>query len=237
MKDYKDGKVPFDGCNNDALAYWEGRTMDIASHPLKELAIIILQIVPHAADVECLFSDLSGIQGVKQNNLDVDNFEALGKLRCHYWSYLREKGLLKKRKHAHMHTQDEPGINTATVNSLIEVEVQEVPAPGTAGDTEKSPTRGRDFILHQPTEDPEIPTVADVEEEFERLAAESGDDSIDISTGTSITAFPAYKLSELERVDKGLAPTPLIDEIYLAPSVGNGSQKVTYTLDSLKRKL
>ncbi|KAG2368929.1 hypothetical protein BDR07DRAFT_1198175, partial [Suillus spraguei] len=48
------------------------------------LAITLFSIVPHAADVERLFSDLGGIQGVKRCNLTVRTFETLGKLRNNY---------------------------------------------------------------------------------------------------------------------------------------------------------
>ncbi|KAG2064222.1 hypothetical protein BDR04DRAFT_1181032, partial [Suillus decipiens] len=49
------------------------------TYPLKTLAITLFSIVPHAADVERLFSDLGGIQNVKRCNLTVRTFETLGK--------------------------------------------------------------------------------------------------------------------------------------------------------------
>ncbi|KAG2071130.1 hypothetical protein BDR04DRAFT_1016808, partial [Suillus decipiens] len=53
---------------------------------LKTLVITLFSTVPHVADVEQLFSDLSGIQGVKHCNLTVCTFETLGKL-CNNYSY------------------------------------------------------------------------------------------------------------------------------------------------------
>ncbi|KAG2144418.1 uncharacterized protein EDB93DRAFT_1087646, partial [Suillus bovinus] len=49
-------------------------------HPLKALAITLLSIVPHAADVEHLFSDMGSTQSPKRCNLSVDTFEALAKI-------------------------------------------------------------------------------------------------------------------------------------------------------------
>ncbi|KAJ6613697.1 hypothetical protein B0H10DRAFT_1692666, partial [Mycena sp. CBHHK59/15] len=56
------------------------------SSPLKTLAITLFSVVPHAVEVECLFSCLSGIQGVKHCNLTVSTFETLGKL-CNNYAY------------------------------------------------------------------------------------------------------------------------------------------------------
>ncbi|KAJ6628792.1 hypothetical protein B0H10DRAFT_1940177 [Mycena sp. CBHHK59/15] len=52
--------------------------------PLKTLAIVLFSVVPHAAEVERLFSGLSGVQGVKRCNLSVPTFKILGKLRTNY---------------------------------------------------------------------------------------------------------------------------------------------------------
>ncbi|KAG2126369.1 uncharacterized protein EDB93DRAFT_1097105, partial [Suillus bovinus] len=49
-------------------------------HPLKVLAITLLSIVPHAADIEHLFSDVGSTQSPKRCNLSVDTFEALAKI-------------------------------------------------------------------------------------------------------------------------------------------------------------
>ncbi|KAF8525634.1 hypothetical protein JB92DRAFT_2701520, partial [Gautieria morchelliformis] len=48
------------------------------------LALTLFAIVPHAADVEWLFSGLGDIQSVKRSRLTVQNFEMLGMLRNHY---------------------------------------------------------------------------------------------------------------------------------------------------------
>ncbi|KAG2360242.1 hypothetical protein BDR07DRAFT_1290106, partial [Suillus spraguei] len=80
------------------------------------LAITLFSIVPHVADVEQLFSDLGGIQGVKCCNLTVRTFETLGKLHNNYSYHGHQHALAAgqsvHRKHAHMHTQNNGGINT-----------------------------------------------------------------------------------------------------------------------------
>jgi hypothetical protein len=84
---YFHGKAPFTGAKRDALEWWEHLTID---SPLKTMAITLFRIVPHSADVERLFSNLSGIQSVKHCNLFVEMMQDLGQLRAHYTHYLHE---------------------------------------------------------------------------------------------------------------------------------------------------
>ncbi|CAK5283387.1 unnamed protein product [Mycena citricolor] len=92
------------------------------AHPLTTLAITLFSVVPHSANVERLFSGLSGIQGVKRCNLSVPTFEALGKLRNNYAFHLHQsrvaQGLPVRRQHAHMHTRTHPGIDTSLADEL-----------------------------------------------------------------------------------------------------------------------
>ena len=77
--------------------------------------ITILAIVPHAADVEQPFSNLTGVQGVKWCNLTVETFETMGKLRANYNYHLhqqaRASGMSIRCRHAHMHTRNDLGLN------------------------------------------------------------------------------------------------------------------------------
>jgi hypothetical protein len=84
MKQYYQCKGPFTGGQADGLDWWENLPISGESHPLKALAITIFSIVPHAANVEWLFSQLGGNQSVKRCNLAVDTFEKLGKCRANY---------------------------------------------------------------------------------------------------------------------------------------------------------
>ncbi|KAG2360986.1 hypothetical protein BDR07DRAFT_1288367, partial [Suillus spraguei] len=61
--------APFAGGQADGLAWWENLPVNSDAHPLKAFAIIILSIVPHAAEVEHLFSELGGMQSAKHCNL------------------------------------------------------------------------------------------------------------------------------------------------------------------------
>jgi hypothetical protein len=60
---------------------------------LKAFAIIILSIVPHAAEVERLFSDLGGMQSVKRCNLSVNTFQTLSKIRANLHYHIHSKNV------------------------------------------------------------------------------------------------------------------------------------------------
>ena len=64
LKLYYQCKPPFTGSQAQGLDWWETLPISSEAHPLKTLAIFILSVVPHSADVECLFSDLGGTQSV-----------------------------------------------------------------------------------------------------------------------------------------------------------------------------
>ncbi|KAJ7589704.1 hypothetical protein C8J56DRAFT_1049352 [Mycena floridula] len=98
------GRAPFSGAKANGLEWWESLPVSVKDHPLKRMAIIILSIVPHSAEVERLFSLFGGTQSAKRVNLAVPTFENLGKLRsnyahCLYLMHL-EAGGPKHRKHA-----------------------------------------------------------------------------------------------------------------------------------------
>lgn len=88
MKEYYKSSGIFTGGQADALDWWETLPVSAEQCPLKALAIIIHSIVPHAADIECYFSGLSGVQSVKRCNLSVHTFESLSKLRASYAHFL-----------------------------------------------------------------------------------------------------------------------------------------------------
>jgi protein-tyrosine-phosphatase len=239
LKDYYYGNSPFIGSHKDALEYWEKNlVVDSTLFPLHSLAIILFRVVPHAADVERLFSDLGGIQGLRRNNLSVENFEALAKMRSHYTSVLREQGLIKPRKHAHMHTQEAPGINIKTINTLQDSEIVEIVPPAPKNNDGASDPSAEINALQDPAEDPESTTEDDVEQAFERLSESENNwqSSVDLSRGGYIEAVTDYDLAELERVDKGITPLSLCEEISIIPTVGSAG-KPTWTFDSIRMKL
>jgi hypothetical protein len=88
LKMYYQCKGVFTGAQANGLEWWENLLVSATSHPLKAVAIMILSIIPHAADVERLFSQLGGTQTVKCCNLAVDTFETLGKCHANYAYHL-----------------------------------------------------------------------------------------------------------------------------------------------------
>ncbi|KAG2007415.1 hypothetical protein CC2G_015111 [Coprinopsis cinerea AmutBmut pab1-1] len=132
MVDYYEQKAPFTGEKTDGLAYWERQNLPAEQYPIKTLAIWILSILPHAAEVECLFSNLSGVQGLRHCNLAVSTFETLGKLRANYrrilWSRAKAMGKSTQRKHTHMHTREGGGIDETLVDE-IEGELEPAGSP------------------------------------------------------------------------------------------------------------
>lgn len=207
---YFHGTLPFNGSHKDALTYWEGLTISADQYPLKTLAIILFRVVPHSADVERLFSNLGGIHGTKRCNLSVSTFEALGKLRSHYISKAKESrrlsGLPTRRKHAHMHTQSTPGINTETAiivsDDPVADELCEAVLDTSDGTTE-------------------------LEQAFSSIEAALSEFGKEVDAawrGGGIEAAKNYELAELESIEKGLLPAPLTKEVEIfAEGSGEGS--------------
>jgi hypothetical protein len=90
LKQYYHCKNAFTRGQANAMKWWENLEISADQHPIKALAITIFAIVPHSADVDRLFSDLTGIQGVKRCNLTVETFETLGKLQANYNYHLHQ---------------------------------------------------------------------------------------------------------------------------------------------------
>jgi hypothetical protein len=93
LKQYYQCKGPFIGGQANGKNWWESLPISMKTYLLKTLAITIFSIVPHSAEVEWLFSDLGGIQGVKCCNLTVRTFETLGKLRNNYTYHVYQRAL------------------------------------------------------------------------------------------------------------------------------------------------
>ncbi|EPS92749.1 hypothetical protein FOMPIDRAFT_1079407, partial [Fomitopsis schrenkii] len=109
--------APFAGGISNARTWWESLLVRAKEHPIKALAIRIFSIVPHCAEVERLFSNLGGVQSVKRCNWTVDHIQTIGTLRNNYESELTN-GATVHRRHAHMHTRDERGLNKEKATEL-----------------------------------------------------------------------------------------------------------------------
>jgi hypothetical protein len=175
------------------------------------MAVTLFSIVPHSADIECLFSNLGGIQSVKQSNLSVWTMEDLGQLRVHYTHYLHQQLCLAGkpicRKHAHMHTKKNPGVNEEVVEQLSEdiQVISDAPADGTVS----------------PEVDDDV-SDAKLEREFEKIQEMmSGFTGVDTFHSEGIEAGKSYSWEELTRVEQGIAP-PLSKTVSIYANGENG---------------
>ncbi|KIK78108.1 hypothetical protein PAXRUDRAFT_17058 [Paxillus rubicundulus Ve08.2h10] len=106
MQTYNLSHAPFAGGQANGLIWWEDLPISGDTHPLKILTIRMLSIVPHAGDVEHLFSDLGRkIHANLRHHIHLKDI-AMQKEPCH--------------RHAHMHVRKEPSINVNIVEDLNE---------------------------------------------------------------------------------------------------------------------
>lgn len=220
LDDYARGNAPFN-CrpHRDALTYWKNLPISGEDCPLKSLAITLFNIVPHAADVERLFSNLGGIQGATRCRLAVPTFETLGRLRCHYTGVLndlaRQEGRPIRRQHGHMHTKSTPGINTDLVTTVSGGESHAI----------------FDFISGDAEEESAM-DEEDIEEQWEDIAEDVTAFIGDlIWSGNEIDAANEYDFEELDRIDQGIAPTKDSDDIIMVRDSNVGGD--SWDIDSI----
>lgn len=220
LKQYHLCKGLFVGGLADAKEWWDGVPTTGAKNPLKTFATLIFSIVPHAAEVERLFSNLGGIQGVKRCNLTIENFETLGKLRNSYSYHLQQhkKQLGKpiRRNHGHMHTRAQPGID---VDLATDLSTNFTWTPPLAA----APAVGSEDDLLGP----ESITPDELEEAFGALETGPIDPEVD---GSEVLQGHVYDLNELEKIDKGMAPSGFQDDIQ---QLGTGSGAGTWNIEAL----
>ena len=210
LSQYYECKGPFAGDKTDGKAWWEGLDITQEEHPIKTLAITLLSIVPHAAEVERLFSDLTGIQGVKKCNLNIETFETLGKLRANYNYHIQQRTIearkpIPRRKHAHMHTRAEPGIDVALATDISTNFMWMPPLVGTTDD---------DDIMQGPeglTGD-EIDAAFD---ELEREATLAGGNLVADINASNIGVDRTYNLAALDLIERGVGPTVAVDDVQM----------------------
>jgi hypothetical protein len=118
LQAYRANRGVFEGGHPNAETWWTNRDLTAEQCPLKAMALILCRIVPHAAEIERLFSDLGKTQGTCRL-LDTSTIRTLGRLRGHYNEVLREKNLLQRRRHAHMHTREGGGVDVEALGSLF----------------------------------------------------------------------------------------------------------------------
>jgi hypothetical protein len=202
LQQYYACKGIFAGGTADAREWWDALPISGDKRPLKTLAIVLFSVVPHAAEVERLFSGLSGIQGVKRCNFTVPTFEILGKLRNNYSYHIYERnraaGISVHRKHSHMHTRAEPGLDVGLADNL-----------------ETNFTWQPPLVVENITDD-DMRSIEDLTaEEIDAaltnweadLAAEKAERDALPMNRESVDVPLVYDLTELDRIDSGAAPT------------------------------
>jgi hypothetical protein len=216
MKLYYQRQAPFTGQQANSLAWWQALPISGDLRPLKALAIVLFSIVPHAGDVERLFSDLGGIQGTWRCNLTVSTFETLGKLRANYTRHLHERakalGLPLRRCHPYMHTQNTSGINVGVAEDLARTFAWQPPLSVVNEDSNAGTLDG-----------PESITMEDIDTAFEELDRRMEGTVIDPELESHTReAEPStiYPFDELQRIDNGAAPR-VEDEVNVHGRQGN----------------
>ncbi|EJF63824.1 hypothetical protein DICSQDRAFT_145296 [Dichomitus squalens LYAD-421 SS1] len=219
LEAYYKCEEPFTGGDADALKWWTNLPVDAAKHPLKALARALHSIVPHAGDIERLFSDLGGTQSVKRCRLSVDTFEKLGKLRSNLSRHLHQKlalnGVPIRRKHSHMHTRPESGIDTELAADLDE-DFTWVP-PLT--------------IAREPSEALEGPEDTDLDD-LEKAFKEFEEELRNRDLNSEVLEGELYDFEELEKVDKNVIPVAVEEEITVLVG-GEAEQGDTWTIEDV----
>ncbi|KAH7925705.1 hypothetical protein BV22DRAFT_1010684, partial [Leucogyrophana mollusca] len=216
LKEYYKFAGIFAGGQANALEWWESLPVTADQCPLKAMAIIIHSIVPHAADVERYFSGLGGTQTVQRCSLSVENFESLSKLRANYAYHLyqidRAAGKPVHRKHAHMHTRPEPGIDTSVA---AELEATFAWVPPLAPESDAT----NDYLAG-----PESITEEELMEAFDELDREKVNASATVTEvdGHEVLEGKVYDWKELEHVDEGTVPAGFNENIGVLDRTSGG---------------
>lgn len=162
------------------------------------MAITMFSIIPHAAKVERLFSQLGGVQTTRRCKLLVETFEALGKIRADLSHQLWEDehtktGKIPHRRHGHMHTLPQLGIDT---DAAKELEKNFMWNPPLAVQDVEEPVE-----LIQPEDISEEELMAEWDRFEKQQAEEVGD--IHMATSDEILEGRVYSFEEFERVEQG----------------------------------
>ncbi|KAJ7200621.1 ribonuclease H-like domain-containing protein, partial [Mycena pura] len=153
MRTYYACRENFSGGKKDILTWWHELPIMSVAHPLKGFAIAIHSIVPHAAEIERLFSQLDGVQSKKRINLSVDTFVKLAKCRSNYVQEAIDRGGAVKSKKEHPRARvDEPAAvsDGPTLAGAEEIRDERWEPPLVAIDsegTEDAPVSGLDAVF------------------------------------------------------------------------------------------
>lgn len=194
---YAKHQAPFTGGTANAKDWWAGLIVDAADYPIKSLSLRIFSIVPHAAEIERLFSDLGGFHTPRRCRLTVAHMETLGVLRNHYTAEL-SGGKPTHRPHAHMHTR------TGGLDLEKLTELESLFDTNTESESEAAEPNAEDLA------GPEDVSLAELEQAF-RLLQTQGDMAMEEGDGMGrgVGVEDVYAVGEMARIRQGLArPTP-----------------------------
>lgn len=235
--DYEKDRGPFGvrTGRSDPHQWWDRLTVVDTAHPLRVFALLMHSIVPHAAEVERLFSNLGGVQSPRRSCLTVEVLGMLGTIRSHYaaefHNELKSRGIDIRRSHAHMHTEKDGGSHSGTIDDLLsDLTDKSMPPPETATpEQDMQDLNVPELEVRSPEEE--------LEHAFARLDFESyGELEIDpYLEGKSIDASRIYPLHELNAVlsngsDESAAPQTAVD---LGSGPGSSGWTVASLMDSM----
>ena len=208
LKQYYQCRGPFTGGQAKGKEWRESLPISSTDHPLKGFAITLLSIVPHSAEVERLFSDLGGVQGVKRCNLSVRTFETVGKLRNNYSYHLYQRaaasGKPVHQKHAHKHTRKDGRLDVDLAKDL-KTNFTWMPPLATNISANSADLEAPESISEEKIE----AAFAELEQLNRGTQEAALDPQLD---GQEISAGKVYDFVELDQVDKGLVPTAFEDD-------------------------
>ncbi|KAF9778011.1 hypothetical protein BJ322DRAFT_1025371 [Thelephora terrestris] len=207
---YANGSSPFEGGTANGLDWWNKLPVKASDYPLKLMGMRILSIVPHAGEVERLFSNLGHIQGVRRCGLSVSHMQTLGSLRNYYQGVVdnkkKDSGQPTRRKHAHMHTRKGGGVDSQKVADLTRNWTFQSPlTPGNESVDEDTEMMGL-----------EDTTVEELEAEFDRLQASDKRSEQHVvpppQTSSTVQLHEVYNLEEIATIRKGITPQSVREE-------------------------
>lgn len=196
INDYAGCRGPFSGGQKDAREWWKVLPVAPELHTLKPfaLAVLRLSIVPHAAEIERLFSSCNGIQSPKRNSLAVSTFSKLAKIRSQLVKEAKARAPSKTTQTAKPKAAAGPSVKRMTAENSAPLEkpdaLEKWQGPlDQAGDTSDSAVDGVDAAFR------DLEKTLEEEGREERDEQEDAVDSDEelLSTPTVVSAAKAKK--------------------------------------------
>ncbi|KAN0101259.1 hypothetical protein V8E55_001243 [Tylopilus felleus] len=218
LKEYQKCTGAFAGAQADALGWWEQRPVTAKQCPLKAMAVILHSVVPHAADVKRYFSSLGGTHYAHH----------LYKMDC-------TTGKPTHRRHTHMHTRPQLGINLEVAADLTKNFTWVPPLAAQSESDSDDCLAGPEAVT-----DKELSSAFDaLEREKQDLetalpVSSSGilvDPELELN-GNEVLEGQVYSWDELDTINNGTQPTGFVEDICVLDKSGNGRWDIQALLSS-----